>query len=320
MAESLLRELGGIFDALESRWQGLRARRLLGTALVVSFVGALAVIEANRQGWLPPPLGPLLPTNHFAAVDLAFTLVLLIEVLGLVWALVRSVANSVGKQFELLALIFLRKAFLEFATFGEPIEWARISGAVLHMLADAAGALLIFVALGFYYRVQRHYPITTDDEEEASFVAGKKVVALLLLAAFVGMGGLSLWERATGGDPFPFFEAFYTVLIFSDILLVLLSFRYSSSFRVVFRNSGFAAATVMMRLALTAPPYVNVLLGVGAVLFALGLSLAYNAFSPVFQEWSAGGGPRPERRARPPLGPLFGEAGEADPPPGGRPG
>jgi hypothetical protein len=71
------------------------------------------------------------------------------------------------------------------------------------------------------------------------------------------------------------------VLIFTDILVVLVSLRYSSEYRVVFRYSGFAAATVLIRLALTAPPYVNAALGFGAALFALGLTLAYNAFSPV---------------------------------------
>ncbi|MFW6192878.1 MAG: hypothetical protein ACOC83_05285 [Gemmatimonadota bacterium] len=273
-----------LFDALHAGWKDLQARRTLGSALVVTFVGALAVIELNRQGLVPPPLDGILPTNHFSAVALAFTLLLIIEVLSLVWTLADSVANSVGKQFELLALILLRKAFLEFGNFGEPIVWSEVSDSLLHLLADATGALLIFVVVGFYYRVQRHHAITSGSREERSFVASKKVVGLALLAAFVLMGVLHVGRELAGRETFPFFEAFYLVLIFADILIVLLSLRYSYSFRVVFRNSGFAISTVVIRLALTAPPYVNALLGVGAALFALGISLAYNAFAPIMTD------------------------------------
>lgn len=272
------------FNAFHRKWQGLIAERVLGTVLIVAFLGALVAIELNRQGLLPLPLSRLLTTNHFGAVDVAFTLLLVFEVLGLVVALADSVANSVGKQFELLSLIFLRKAFLEFAEFGEPIVWEEVSASVLHMITDAGAALLIFVVLGFYYRVQRHQPITADDKEQASFVAAKKLVAMLLLVAFLVLGVLDLTQYVGGTADFDLFAAFYLTLIFTDILIVLISLLYSSAYRVVFRNSGFAAATVLVRLALTAPAYVNGLLGVGSAVFALGLSVAYNAFAPVMAE------------------------------------
>jgi hypothetical protein len=289
----LLARADALFDALHQRWQEIEERGTVGTTLVVAFLGALAVIELNRQGLVPGPAADVLPTNHFAAVALAFTLLLIVEVLKLVWTLAESVANSVGKQFELLSLILLRKAFLEFSTFGEPIVWSDVSDSLLHLLADAGGALLIFVVVGFYYRVQRHRPITSGSREETDFVASKKAVGLVLLTAFVGMGAVDVVRDLAGVPSYPFFEAFYLVLIFADILIVLLSLRYSFSFRVVFRNSGFAIATVVIRLALTAPPYVNALLGVGASLFALGISLAYNAFAPIMtDEERAGTGGR----------------------------
>jgi hypothetical protein len=62
--------------------------------------------------------------------------------------------------------------------------------------------------------------------------------------------------------------------------VVLISTRYSSTYRVVFRNSGVAVSTVLLRLALSAPHYVNALLGLGAALFALALTVAYNRLAP----------------------------------------
>ena len=87
-----------------------------------------------------------------------------------------------------------------------------------------------------------------------------------------------------GGKSSQFFEEAFSLLIFSDVLIVLIALRYSASYRVVFRNSAFALATVLIRLALTAPAPANALLGVSAALYAVGLMLAYNKFAPVFRD------------------------------------
>ena len=79
-----------------------------------------------------------------------------------------------------------------------------------------------------------------------------------------------------------------TVLIFADVLMVLISLRYSTTYHIVFRNSGFAVATVLIRLALIAPAPVNALLGIASALFALGLTVAYNTFAPVIRSESPG--------------------------------
>jgi hypothetical protein len=268
---------GRWFDALAHGWHGARLRRALGDGVVLTFVAGLLVIEANRQGWLPADLAARLPRNHFHAVDLAFRLLLLIEVVDLVFSLGESVANSLGKQFEVFSLILLRQSFKELTGFQEPVRWAQVGEAVGPMAVGAAGALLLFAAVGLYYRLQRHRPITDDAADRRSFVEAKKLIALALLAAFAGLALHQAASAAAGRPTYGLFEAFYTVLIFSDVLIVLLSLRTASRYEVVFRNSGFAAATVFLRLALTAPPYVNAALGLLAVALACGLSLVYSA-------------------------------------------
>jgi hypothetical protein len=276
----LLRKAERGFDLLRAYWEGTHHQRSVGTLIIIAFLAALVAIEMRREGWLPPALAAQVPANHFYAVDLAFTLLLLVEVVTLVFSLAESVARSVGMQFEIFSLILLRQTFKEFTTFTEPVTWDQVSASLVHMLSDASGALLIFVVLGVYYRLQHHQPITTADHR-GSFVGAKKVVALALLATFVGIGINDAWRLLTTGRGYPFFEAFYTVLIFSDLLLVLLSLRYSSTYHVVFRNSGFAAATVFMRLALAAPAVYNAALGLLAVAFACVLTYAYNRFTVV---------------------------------------
>lgn len=271
--------VNSIFDRLETYWEGENIRRRVALLLVAAFLLALAVIELQRQDLLPEAFKEAIPRNHFYAVGLAFTLLLIVEVIGLVFSLVRSVADSVGKQLEILSLILLRDSFKELVHFDEPIRWTDVNEPVLHILSDSTGALLIFVALGFYYRIQKHRPITKSRDQQTRFITAKKSLALLLVLVFAAVGAHNLWGHLTGRAIYDFFSIFYTILIFGDILLVLISLRYSPNYFVLFRNSGFALTTVVIRLALTAPPYVNAALGVGAALFAIGLTLAYNTFT-----------------------------------------
>ncbi len=277
MVKRMLRWGSGWFDRLAASWSSQRSLNRLGLSLVVVFLLALLAIEVNRRGLLGPRLTTLLPTRHFYAVDLAFTLLLIFEIVSMVFALGASVADSLGKQFEVVSLILLRQSFKGFIGFGEPIELVGGAMRLGPMVADALGALGIFVVLVFYYQSQRHRPITADSHERESFIAEKKLVALALLLAFLLIAVYDVVLGALGGGSFDYFASCYTVLIFSDILIVLLSLRHSSTYRVLFRNSGFALATVFARLALTAPSYVNASLGLGAAGFALVLTWAYNS-------------------------------------------
>lgn len=69
------------------------------------------------------------------------------------------------------------------------------------------------------------------------------------------------------------------MLIFADVLVVLISLRYNASYRVVFRNSGLAVATLLLRVSLVAPPPWAGAIGLGAGVFAVGLTLAFNHFA-----------------------------------------
>ncbi len=236
------------------------------------------MIELNRQELLPAGLAEIVPKNHFYAVKLSFDLLLIIEICGLVFGLADSVADAMGKQFEILSLILLRQSFKEFTNFTEPLNWDSISGSVLYVLSDAGGALVIFWLVLLYYRLQRHRKITDVQEDLVSFVAVKKTIALVLLVLFVGIGIHDIWTWVSAGQGYSFFSIFFLILIFSDILIVLVSLRYSKIYGIVFRNSGFAVSTVLIRLALTAPAFINVLLGVAAVGLGIGLTLAHNYF------------------------------------------
>lgn len=288
----MLRTAAALFDRIDALWESARLRRVVAIGLAATYLLALAAVEASQRGWLPAPYRLRTTHGHFVAVELAVYLLLAYEVVGLVLGIARSVSNAAGKQFEIFSLILLRHSFEEFAYIGEPVVWDAARLPVLRMLSNGFGALAMFVLLGFYYRAQRHLPLTGDARDRASFVAAKKLVALVMLGLF---GWLAV--RAAFSEGHGFFESFYTVLVLADVFLVFLSLRYSSAYPVVFRNSGLAVATVILRLGLAAPAFYNAALGIAAALFALGLTQAYGRLGPPGETRAAGEGPPGARAA-----------------------
>lgn len=265
------------FDPLHAFWENEKTQRRVAGLLIACFIAALLGIELGRHGLLPEAIAAKTPTSHYAAVGIAFTLVLVLEVTSLIFVLPCSFAKSVGKQFEILCLILMRNSFKELMNFPEPISFTGNMTPIYQILSDGVGAFAVFVLLGIYYRIQRPgRPLKPSFKFR--YVASKKLVALLLLVLFAGLGIYDFCLLVNGMNAFDFFSTFYTVLIFSDILLVLISQRFLPKFHAVFRNSGFALVTLLIRLALASPPFYNAALGVVSAGFAVLLTLAYNSF------------------------------------------
>jgi hypothetical protein len=263
-----------VFDPLHHLWEHEKIHRKISFGLVFFFVFSIICIELNRRNLLPGSLADAVPKNHFFAVQAAFTVVLILEVISLIFTIPCSFSRSVGKQFEILALILMRNAFKELSYFPEPITFFGNEQAILNILSDGFGALLIFALLGYYYKVQsRAIDEKMQPVDLYSFVSAKKGIALILLSIFIFMGIDSSISILTGRPHTDFFHGFYTLLILTDILVVLISQCYQPSFYAIFRNSGFALSTLIIRIALAAPPFYNVLLGLAAALFAILLTL-----------------------------------------------
>lgn len=269
-----------VFDKIEHAFEGAKGQRNVGNLLVIVFIFGLAGIQLNRFNLLPQAIAALTPTNHLEAIELVFTVLLAFEVLSLLFSLVYSVSISVGKQVEILSLVLLRDIFKEISKLHEPIVWSEMSHFMVDIGALALGALVIFIILSFYYRQIEQKTLNSDERDTATFIVIKKLIALVMLAGFLVILGLNWWSSLFYGLPNKTFESFYTLLIFSDILIMLISMRYGSCYRVAFRNSGFAIATLIIRVALIAPPMYSAIIGVCSALLVLGIRIAYNKFTP----------------------------------------
>ena len=277
--DRLIRTADSIFDPLERLWENKGTHQWASGLLVIIFLVSLGAIELNRQGMLPDYFSRKIPVSHYLAINIAFTLVLIIEVISLIFTIPSSLSRALGKQFEILALIFLRSSFKELAMLPEPASVVGHMDVLWKILGDGTGAITIFALLGLYTKQLRQLDETLKPGLALSrFVAAKKMVAAAILLIFLGMGIVNGWLLVSGGEVFHFFHHFYTVLIFSDVLLVLIAQCFLPEFRAVFRNAGYALSTLLIRLALTAPSFYNVLIGAFSVLFAVLLTLIYNTF------------------------------------------
>lgn len=281
--EPQMNQLARFFDYLHHFWDNASTERSFGLLLLWIYLAALLSVELKRMGWYPEWL-PQPPDSHYYSIQLAFTLILGLEVISLIFTLPASLSRSIGKQLEILTLILLRNAFKELSVLPEPVSIDMENlGQVINIAVSATGALCVFVCLGYYRRLSRSRPFKRGKELLANYVYGKKLLALALLLIFTGLGvrDIYLFIQHVDAD---FFETIYTILIFADIAMVLIAQRYMPCYYAVFRNSGFVIGTLMMRLSLAAPPLVSASIAVFSALYVLALTWCANNFIPADAE------------------------------------
>lgn len=271
---------GEIFDVLNRSWENEKTERRIGFLLLWLYLLALASVELKRIGlfpeWLPQP-----PTSHYYSIQLAFTLILALEVISLIFVLPASLSRSMGKQLEILTLILLRNAFKELAIMPEPIfiDMGNL-GQLIDIAVSGLGALAVFLCLGFYRILVVHTRLFMRDSALlARYVLWKKLLSLCLLAICCGIAIYDLPQFVDGKDA-NFFETIYTILIFADITMVLIAQRFMPSYYAVFRNSGYVIGTLMMRISLSAPPLLCSGIAVFAALYVLALTWGTKLFHP----------------------------------------
>lgn len=263
-----------VYDNFEERWIRFQKSKIISNTVILFFFVGIVVSLLSHYRIVPFKVG------KFFAIELAFSILLLSEIFDLVFILTHSVADSVGKQFEIVSLILLRNSFKELGHLPDSIKWDKtILLELLPLIADAFGAVIIFLITVFFYRVQRHVQITNNNIEKSKFLVQKKLIASLLLIIFLSLTIYMFVIFVLQGKIINIFNSYYTALIFSDILILIISLRYSNLYIHLFRYSSFALATVIIRISLSAPEYFNVILSIAAGLFVLLVSNIYNTLN-----------------------------------------
>ena len=277
MKSKLLNKIDVVFSKIKNLWENETTNKVISYSLVYifvfsSFTSYLVINKFINLGYFNNAF-----SNPFFSIEIAFTLLLILELLSLIFVLHKSVAKSVGKQFELLSLIFLRSGFKEFSHIKD-FQWDKMSDSIMQMFTYAFGALTIFIIFGFTEKLRRHTRLTNTEDDQKEFIQSKKLLSILLLISFFIVGVIDIKTFIQTGEYLHSFHTFYTVLIFSDILIVLIALRYTLNYYKIFRYSSFVLATIFIRISLSIKSYYDVIIGVATALFVLLLTISYNYF------------------------------------------
>ena len=210
----------------------------------------------------PPGIESLL-SSPLLALYTPFSILLVYEVYQLIQAIPQSFSAAMTKQFEVIALIVVRDA-LAYLAETDSMEQSFEPGWYLLLLAKCVTFLmLLLVTLGFTRMEHRRSPAPKPSGSLETYVRTKRIISILLFGCFVVMATRALvgWlGEVASGNPVElntsiFFADFFTLLIIADIAILLISYRYTSEFGSLARNTGFVLATILIRLAIDAPGY-----------------------------------------------------------------
>jgi hypothetical protein len=265
-----------LFDYLEAYWESKQNNRLLSTVLVLVFIVTI-LIGVGNYFHLFNSLYLLSNIRFTDSIEFSFNFLLFFEMIGLVFVIPYSISNSIGKQFQIMSLIFLRTSFEELSnlSFNVPIKEQVVI--ISRMAADAGAALIVFILIRWFYSLQKHRQIT-DETDRTNFINLKKIVALGVLIGLLLSVFFDFRHFIYTAIFHPSYSIFYLILIFADMLLMLAAFRYVIHYPNIFRYSAFVLITIFIRIALMAPVYYNAIIGVSTVLFGIGVVYVHNLF------------------------------------------
>ena len=174
-------------------------------------------------------------------------------------ALYTPFSTAVGKQFEIVTLLVVRDIFKRLSEIEFNGDWTVDSE--LKLVVIECFTFLTLFTTSLIYRANSSTEAKDDatNIELSNFVSNKQKIALFLLATYALIAAFSFTNWAISvseGDGSVtreiFFLDFFTVLILADILILLISYGYSTDFTNLARNTGFILSTVVLRVAIGA--------------------------------------------------------------------
>ncbi|MFN5914325.1 MAG: hypothetical protein ACK43J_08035 [Chitinophagaceae bacterium] len=271
-----------------------RSEQVILLIAIARYLIHLGLIALSNFGVLPSDSKFL--SNPISAIYTPFSFILIYEVYLLLFYLPKSTSFYIGKQYEIMTLIVIRRIFKDLGDLELVKDWFQNEND-LRFTIDALTSLILFLLIYLFYHkiLRREQPANGSHEISVSpagqFVFLKKSIALLLVPVLIVLAIYSFtsWVRLVLNNGLAdasvlaytnniFFDEFFTILIVVDVLLLLASFFYSDRFHTIIRNSGFVLSTIMLKISFSVSGILNNLLIVGSVIFGLLILYIHQLF------------------------------------------
>ncbi|MFY8068811.1 MAG: hypothetical protein ACOVMG_01835 [Flavobacterium sp.] len=219
--------------------------------------------------------------SYLKAIYTPFSFILFYEVFLLVIIIPKSISEFIGKQFEVITLITLRSFFHDIAELDLRESFTIYNPDFISLMYDLCAALLMLGLTILYYKIYKNNGKSDVINQLNNFINIKKMVSLgmililllLSISSFYNWGSDMLLAIQTGVN-FPnsnavFYSDFFSIMIFVDVLLLIISFTYHFSFFTIFRNASFIITTILIRMSLTIEKPMNYILILIGFLFSI---------------------------------------------------
>jgi hypothetical protein len=294
--------INSLSDYLLSEKFKIRIEVIVLQVAIISFIAHLALIFLVDQNIIVLSSHLKIFSHPISAIYTPFSFILIYEVYLLIYHLPKSTTVYVGKQYEIVTLIVIRKVFKDLSQLVITEDWFKVSSDVQFTM-DLIATLVLFLFIFFYYRLNHRGAGSSLGEsnlqtsaslETIRFIRHKKMIAGFLVPLFFGLATYSLghWMYETfftlssTGVPAKdvnkiFFEEFFMVLIFVDVLLLLFSLYHTDDFNKIMRNSGFVISTILIKLSFGVEGIASTIVLVSAVAFGLAIVAIHNQFEKI---------------------------------------
>jgi hypothetical protein len=273
---------------------------------IAGFAIHLALIFLARSLSHPPVLIAHLGRNYLTAISTPFSFILFYEVLTLIAALPASTTRSIANQFEIISLIFIRNVFKDIAAASSNlVNGHRLTQEAMPVFLDMWAALLMFLLVAIFQYVALQRVRSPGNAERTQglerFITQKKVVAVGLATLLLAMAAynlvlfmLNIYRVLRTGQsnivelPLTFYNDLFTVMIFTDVLILILSLVVSGQYEMVFRNAAFVVSIILIRFSMTEEHPYSAILALLAMAFGIGTLLVFNFHSRIQSETPTG--------------------------------
>lgn len=219
--------------------------------------------------------------SYLKAIYTPFSFILFYEVFLLVIIIPKSISEFIGKQFEVITLITLRSFFHDIADFDSKNSIRINNPEFISLLYDLGASLVMLGLTILYYKIYRNNRKSEFVGELNDFINIKKLMSLsmTLILLLLSVGSFFNWSidmlealKVNQNYPDPntvFYADFFSVMIFVDVFLLIISFIYHFSFFTIFRNASFIITTILIRMSLTIEKPMNYIIILIGFLFSV---------------------------------------------------
>jgi len=285
----MIKNVNLIFDTIFSKYSRGKFEKFILVLAAVGFITHLVLIFLNSNGYIQMDVGENLLKNPISALYTPFSFILVYEAFLLIYYLPSSFTVSVVKGYEIISLVLIRKIFKDVPLVDLSKDFFT-SPYNVQFLYDITGFILVFFLIYLFKTTAGRPKKPKIDKKLQNFISQKKAISILLVPVLLALASYSFYnwlgslfiESSNDVDVnFLFFVDFFTILILVDVLLLLISFRYTERYSQLIRNTGFIISTIMLRLSFTATGLASVSFLVLGILFGVIILAIYKKMEKV---------------------------------------